>query len=233
MVSKLALSLLLVCSSAFAAEAASQADNLIVPGERVGILTPSITETELKRILPENQIRRILYDVGEGEYHCATEVFSNSEKAAAIIWGSDKALYEPYKDGDTSKKRCDALPPLNDAQFVAIEKGSTYWRTAKGIGVGMDLKQLEKANNAPVTFSICECDYGGNVLNWNKGKFSPSLYMHLDYYSKADLQSSLEHYVTKPDQGVDSTDVPSKLKSKITIEKIIVYFDKTNSSEHR
>ncbi len=231
MLSKLALSILLVYSSAFAAEAASQTDNLIVPGERVGILTPAITETELKRVLPENQIRRILYDVGEGEYHCATEVFPNSEKAATIIWGSDKALYEPYKDGDASQKRCDAVPPLYDAQFVAIEKSSFYWRTVNGIGAGMNLMQLEKANHAPITFSICECDYGGNVMNWNKGKFSPNLYMHLDYYSKGDLQPSLERYITKPNQGVDSTDVPSKLKSKISIEKIIVYFDKTNPSE--
>lgn len=219
MKSKLALSLLLVCSSIPVAEAASQTDNIIIPGERVGFLTRNITETELKRVLPENQIKRVLYDVGEGEYHCATEVFPNSDKTATIIWGSDKALYEPYKDGDASQKRCDAVESLTSPQSVMLDKQSTSWRTKNNIGVGINLTQLEKVHGKPLIFSICECDYGGNVMNWPV----PKLYMHLDYSN--DLQSSLENYVSSEDSGIKSSDVPAKIKSTIKIDKIAVYFD--------
>jgi len=86
----------------------------------------------------------------------------------------------------------------------------------------MNLAELEKANGAPVTFSICECDYGGNVMNWNNGKFPTSLYMNLSYDNE--LQPKLESYVTKSDRGVMSKDLSPEIKTQITIEKIIVYF---------
>lgn len=226
MIFKLVLSALLMCSLAAPAEAAVKMDdNLVVPGNRVGFITQNTTETELKALLPQNQIRRILYDLGEGDFHCATEIFPNSNKTAVIIWGSDKALYEPYKDGEDSQKRCNAIPQLTSPQSVMIDKVGTFWQTKNNIRVGMSLAELEKAHGKPIIFSICECDYGGNIMNWP----IPKLYMHLDYAN--DAQDSLEHYVSSEDRGVKSSDVPAKLKSTIKIDKIAVYFDDTYKVE--
>lgn len=205
-----------LCSFVSAKAADSLDDNLIIPGERVGFLTKDITEEKLKALLPANQMKRVLYDVGEGEYHCATEIFPNSQKTVVIIWSSDKTLYEPYKDAEQSQKQCDAVPALTEPKFVEIDSGSTFWKTREGIGIGMNLEELESAHKAPITFSICECDFFGNVIN------GLNFYVRLNYDNA--LQSHLEPLITEPDYGVVSSSISSDIKTQITIHEIAIEF---------
>lgn len=191
-------------------------DNLIIPRERVGFITKNTTEEDLKRMLPANQIRRVVYDIEGGTVYCVTEVFPNSEKTVLIIWDDAQALnYD--EDDKISQKKCNAMPAFSKIQFVEINQ--SFWQTENGVKIGMDLEQLEKVNGAPVTFSICKCDFGGNLLSWNDGVIN----LHVKFEYPMDFYEALKPYATKPDYGVLSSDLPSNLKTQITINNIAVF----------
>jgi hypothetical protein len=227
----------LVSISAYADE--KLGDSLIVQGERVGLVTKDSTETTLKKLFPADQVKRVWADVGEGEYSCNTKIFPNSDKALTITWANSAAENE---------EKCMSIPTLSHA--VSVQPVTAYWHTKEGIGVGSSLAELEKANNAPITFMACECCGDGGVITLNRGKLSGARYKDYGYTEMVDgtkqdissvLEISLNHRFTEEgastdiasynkDGGVISTDLPQKIKNAIRIVSMTVYLEKDASA---
>src|SRR5215217_2151119 len=73
---------------------AAQESRLIVPGERVGPVAEETSEAELIAQLPTEQVRRVLYSLGEGAAGCGTEIFSGTDDVVVIGWWGDDVEYE-------------------------------------------------------------------------------------------------------------------------------------------
>ena len=69
-------------------------DFTIEPGKRAGPITEDTTEAQLRRLLPKGQVKRVFKHVHVGYYRCGTEIFSGTENAAFLTWGSMDRSYE-------------------------------------------------------------------------------------------------------------------------------------------
>jgi len=204
-------------------------DNQIIPGERVGILTKNTTEKELQRQLPAHSIRRILYDEGEGPIVCATEIFPDSNKSAVIVWRDNRGVYTDDKNGRTANEKCNAAPAFSKPDYVVIWRDA--WRTQNGARIGMNLRELEKANRKAITFLSCECCGDGGVVDWGSGTLSGSIYSDLDGSVSPTLGMQLNYFEVKSsvseyrkNGNVVSTDLSIGIKKKIKISQITVNF---------
>jgi hypothetical protein len=95
-------------------------DWIIVPGERVGPITPETTYSGLQRQFGSENVRLQLVDVGEGIEEPGTIVYpEESSKTLAVIWG-DAA-------GESAK------PASVMICYGQTEEGKCEWKTKEGI----------------------------------------------------------------------------------------------------
>jgi len=128
----------------------TNSDWLCVLGKRVGKITASTTEKDLKEYYGEANVVRDSLHIGEGEYVGSTKVFPNTKNQLNIAW----------KEGQEYKK----------IARVIVDQVGTQWITNNGITVGTDLNKLTEINQVPFTFFGFEWDYSGNVANWEGGE---------------------------------------------------------------
>ena len=126
------------------------ADWLIVPGERVGLLTASSGAADLVAAYGAENVRDEPYPLGEGESEPGTAVFpDDATKRMVILWN------------DLEKKE----RPL----AVRIDGAGSLWKTAEGLAVGATLKRVEALNGKPFRLYGFEWDYGGQLVDSNGG----------------------------------------------------------------
>lgn len=127
---------------------AAQNDNfLIVPGERVGAITGDATEDSLRAIYGDDRVESVLVARGEG-FVC---------KGSRVIFDNGEFLEVTWLDTESK-----ASP---DSIYV---KGES-WRTGDGIGLGINLQEIEKINGKPFRLLGFEWDYGGTITSWEGG----------------------------------------------------------------
>ncbi len=134
-------------------------DFLIIPGERIGIITASTTEAEVEIAYGKENIELKSLNVGEGEQREGVLVFPGTNNELEIIWELEADIGNPA--------------------FVRLGKENSDWKTPEGIGVGTTLEKLEELNGRPFTFYGFEWDYAGLVSDWNGGNLSPYLIIAL------------------------------------------------------
>lgn len=126
------------------------AEWLIVPGERVGIITAATTEADLIAEYGADNVRDEDFYLGEGETEPGTVVFPEDDtKRLMILWSDPATRHGP----------------------VAVEisgKGSV-WKTADGLGIGSTLTAVEAINGKPFSLFGFEWDYGGRVSDFMGG----------------------------------------------------------------
>lgn len=124
-------------------------DWLIIPGQRVGLVTKNSTLADLQKALGKENVKVAPIPGPEGSQFDGVILYPNEpEKQLEVIW--------------TAKK----LP-----ESVLIGNEKTKWHTENGVTVGTTLKELEKLNGEPFMLSGFYWDYGGSVLSWgDKGK---------------------------------------------------------------
>jgi len=123
---------------------------LLVPGERVGKITATTTESDLIAIYGADHVRNDEFHVGEGEMIPCTAVFPEEDaKRVMVLWD----------DPDTKTK------PV----AVSVDGIGSLWRTEKGLGVGTPLTVVEELNGKPFMLYGFGWDYGGRVSNFNGG----------------------------------------------------------------
>jgi len=142
---------ILVLLLASAAARAADVDWLIVPGERVGAITPTTSQAELRKIYGEENVTEAEVDIGEGETEMGTVLFDKDpERRIEILWTDPEAKSAPA--------------------WVQINEPRNRWKTAEGIAIGTSLHELERMNGRPFTLTGFGWDYEGTVLDWNDGK---------------------------------------------------------------
>lgn len=124
-------------------------DYIIVPGERVGLMTKYTSEPELKRIYGrDNVVKKDVY-VGEGMSEPGTIIFPHDKKKVlSVLWK------------DSSRKL------ISD---IRIDSKFTKWRTSNGITIGTSLKEIEHINKRPVVMTGFGWDYSGTLIHGNGG----------------------------------------------------------------
>jgi hypothetical protein len=141
--------------------ASAAGDFTIVPGEKVGLITPeTATREAVLQLYGENARIDSVY-LGEGMYDEGVVLFSDDpKKKVELFWRS-------------------SLETGNILLFKIMNtqspKDGTVWKTDSGITLGTSMEEVEKLNGMPFTFYGFEWEYGGIVADWAGGKLSESL----------------------------------------------------------
>ena len=125
-------------------------DSLIVPGERVGLMTATASAADLIAAYGAENVRDEPYPLGEGESESGTVIFPDDPaKRVLILWN------------DLEKK---AMPLA-----ARIDGAGSQWKTAEGLAVGSTLKSVEQLNGKPFMLYGFGWDYGGQLVDSNGG----------------------------------------------------------------
>jgi hypothetical protein len=134
---------------------AQENDWLIVPGERLGPITSSMTRADLVRLFGKAQVRDEMDDPAEGP-GLATLVFPKTPGSELIIsWG---------------KKRMSRV-------MICTEPGDVpcKWHAGGGITIGTSLERLETLNGRAFQIAPEQGEGQGYVTSWQGGKLAGSL----------------------------------------------------------
>lgn len=135
-------------------------DYSIVPGERVGGITATSTEADIKALYGEEQVEYRSVYIGEGESQPGIAVFPNTPNELEIVWDIAAATGNP--------------------EFIRISHDSADWHTVQGVAVGTTLENLQQINGRPFQLYGFGWDYGGLVNDWKGGKLNGHLIIALE-----------------------------------------------------
>ncbi len=131
-------------------------DFVIIPGQRVGPITPSATKADLIRIYGVENVQDGGFYIAEGACEPGTILFPNDPiKRVEITWGDTKQQAYP-------------------TQIQWMEE-KTVWHTPEGITMGTSAKKLLELNEGPFTVGGFSWDYGGYISSWRGGKLEKAL----------------------------------------------------------
>ncbi|HSF16611.1 MAG TPA: hypothetical protein VLK65_13775 [Vicinamibacteria bacterium] len=125
-------------------------DWLIVPGERVGRITATTSESELESLFGTDNVEPVDVHIGEGFTEPGAAVFpSDPSRRIEVVW-RDEARTSPKE-----------LRLLGD---------SSQWRTSEGISLGSTLQDIERLNGFPFRLAGFAFDYGGTITDCGRGR---------------------------------------------------------------
>lgn len=133
-------------------------DFTIVPGERIGLITPTLCTQEAVLAAYGDSARVDSVNLVEGLKGQGVVLFPNdSLRRAEIYW-------DPEVD-------------INHPAFVNIvgTGGKSEWHTNEGITIGTPIEEVERLNGIAFMLSGFNWDYGGTVTDWQDGKFNTTL----------------------------------------------------------
>jgi hypothetical protein len=115
-------------------------DTLIVPGERVGAVTPKTTKQDLVKLFGESSLKDKTISGPEGiGTFAATEVNLGADKSFLVVWSDDTRT-----------------------KILDVRNLGSAWKTPEGIGVGTSFKQLRRTLGE-FKLTGLGWDYGGYV----------------------------------------------------------------------
>jgi hypothetical protein len=197
---------------------AAQEPRLIVPGERVGLVTAKTSEAELIAQLPAGQVRRVLYSLGEGAAGCGTEIFSGTDDVVVIGWWGDNVEYELDNAADLAE--CQSRQDFVRPGKVMIESSAGSWHTDSGIRLGMTLSDLARLGDEPISVSVCPCDFGG-FIQASDEQVPDGLELWADFPLNADYTYA-NVIDTAADYMLSSRDIGASAESDFIISRMIV-----------
>lgn len=137
--------------SALSVSGSPQSSYQIIPRVRVGAITRTTSESELKRIYGRRNVQSTRVSIGEGEYEPGTVIYPHdAARRIEIIWK------------DAGRKRY--------PQRIQLTGERSIWKTREGISLGTRLKELERINGKPFTLLGFSWDYEGTVISWDGGR---------------------------------------------------------------
>ncbi len=150
-------------------------DNTIVLGQRVGLIKPGMTATDIERAYGKQNLKLQKIPGAEGEEIDGAKLFADTDRELEIVW-----------DPDNEKKKV-----VFDIRVIG-----KAWKFDNGLKSGMTVEEVEKINGKPFKIAGFEWDYGG-YANFEGGKlegkvsirFSPSV-ENIPEYLSGDKQLS-------------------------------------------
>lgn len=135
---------------------AQENDWLIVPGKRVGPITPAATRADIVRVFGSKNVADDEIQTSDMANEIGTKVFwSQPDVALAIFWTSDAA--------DARIRRVRVCPNQE-------LPGKCRWHTAEGITLGINLKDLERLNGHAFQLNGFDWGFGGLITSWGGGR---------------------------------------------------------------
>ena len=136
---------------------------LIVPGKRVGWITPNTSENDLRdKYGSANVITDDIY-LGDGMFEKGTIIFQGKKEHADIVYKNSELKKEPT--------------------MIRVAMKGSPWTLENGIKIGTTLTELVEMNGRDIDFQGFDWDFGGFVstynrgnLNWLSGKITLRLY---------------------------------------------------------
>lgn len=223
-------------ASLFAAPGAGQssADFTIEPGKRAGPITESTTEAELRRMLPKGQVKRVFKHVHSSYYRCGTEIFSGTENAAFLTWGSMDRSYE--KETKANVRECLALPSASRPQSIIVETKAdmpdapSAWHTSSGIRLGMGIRHLEAVTGEPFEILLCPCEFAGVLMNQPTSYAFRKIELRISFPEGA--HKTLKEVVRPEDEyAVYAADVPNQMAHDFIVSTMSVSLEKDDEEE--
>lgn len=223
-------------ASLFAAPVAGQssADFTIEPGKRAGPITESTTEAELRRMLPKGQVKRVFKHVHSSYYRCGTEIFSGTENAAFLTWGSMDRSYE--KETKANVRECLALPSASRPQSIIVETKAdmpdapSAWHTSSGIRLGMGIRHLEAVTGEPFEILLCPCEFAGVLMNQPTSYAFRKIELRISFPEGA--HKTLKEVVRPDDEyAVYAADVPNQMAHDFVVSTMSVSLEKDYEEE--
>lgn len=142
-----------------AVSVAHAADDLIVPGYRVGPVTRTSTEQSLLQSLGKAAVKEDV-QIGEGMTEPGLVIYKDDPtRRLAVVWNDDRPAAHPA------------------SIFICYAEVDTpcRWHTESGIASGITLKELERRNGRPFQMVGWGSDVGGNVVSYEGGKLEQEL----------------------------------------------------------
>jgi hypothetical protein len=214
-------------SSLVAPPAAAQplTEFIIEPGKRAGIITEDMTEARLRKLLPKGQVKRVFRPALVERYRCGTEIFSGTENAAFVTWGSMDQLYE--KETKANVRECLTWPSPSEPRSIRIERNAdrpdlpSAWSLSNGIRLGMRIRQLEAVTGEPFEVLLCPCEFAGLVLNQPKS-FAFRKIEILVAFPKGAHKILKDVVRPENDYAVYAADVPKEMAQDFVVSEITI-----------
>ncbi len=171
----------------------------VIPAERVGDITRSSTESDLKRIYGVENVKRHQIYIGEGFEVEGTILFPDTEKELRIEWRND----------------------FKEPQRITITHPNTKWVIDSGVTIGTTINQLEKINKGRFKLTGFEWDYPGRTVSWEKGVLPIQLQLDLD----SDVELPFEEQRMVVGDGYFNSDNHIIKKMGLKVESIYIRWD--------
>lgn len=123
--------------------------HLIVPGVRVGPITATTSEAQL-RVLAGEDLTEVDVPSPGGAAVPGTALYPDDPLARILIRWTDP--------GDRSRPEC-----------LIIEGQASLWHTARGVRLGTTLNHLDRLNGGPILVGYDVGEQRGSVHSWERG----------------------------------------------------------------
>ncbi|HEY9887379.1 MAG TPA: hypothetical protein V6D02_03205 [Candidatus Obscuribacterales bacterium] len=179
----------------------SSPDALILPGERVGPVTPNTSRADLAAQWGEAALTDADIAVGEGFTEAGTVVNGGTDTAFAIIW-------------------VDA----SQSQPAIVKDFGPAWQTPEGIHIGTSLAELQQLLG-PFELYGFGWDYGGTVVlaGSNLAHYEGQLILRLQPSSADSWQQHTAAWQAVQGDKLIASDDPNLIPLDLQISDLIVY----------
>lgn len=134
------LACLLLVTALLQADEFDPKDNTVVLGQRVGLIKPGMTATDIGRAYGKQNLTAQKIPGAEGEQIDVTKLFAGTDRELVISWD-----------------------PSNDKKQVVFDISvvGKAWNFDSGLKAGMTVEEVEKINGKPFKIAGFGWDYGG------------------------------------------------------------------------
>lgn len=177
-------------------------DTLIVPGERVGAVTPKTTKQDLVKLFGESRLndKTISGPEGIGTF-AATEVNLGEDRSFLVVWSDDTR-----------------------SKILDVRNLGSAWKTPEGIGVGTSFKQLRRTLGE-FKLTGLGWDYGGyvNLQGTKLSRYRGKLILGVDADEKLAQKFPKDLQAVSGDQQLSSNN-PHWKPLGMRVTRMIVVF---------
>jgi len=185
-------------------------------------------------MLPKGQVKRVFKHVHVGYFRCGTEVFSGTENAAFIAWGSMDRSYE--KETKAHVRECLTWPSASQPQSIIVETKAdmpdapSAWHTSSGIRLGMGIRHLEAVTGEPFEILLCPCEFAGVLMNQPTSYAFRKIELRISFPEGA--HKTLKEVVRPDDEyAVYAADVPNQMAHDFIVSTMSVSLEKDYEEE--
>jgi hypothetical protein len=151
------------------------------------MLDHQVSPELLARTFTPAQLREGAVEIGEGETRPGTVVFPDDpRRRLSIVW----------------RER-----PSPAGRIWLMIDGESRWRGYRDIGLGTDLRTLERLNGRPFALAGFAWDYGGTVVDWRGGALASTATERCRLIVRLEPPSSARRDLV--DQVIGDRDFPS------------------------